>query len=319
MVLFLVLFAAEASADGIVIRESDSTLSLIASPSGGKATLSLDPAGTARFRGENLSVATEGCWSEEADVVCNRHEGLRSRLTGAAGADELTLDASWPGGNNHVDITGGGGDDVLIDLGDGNRGIHGGPGADRLEGGGGHDFLFGGEGNDTVVGQSGPDEIRGEGGDDRIDARDGEADQVDCGAGDDRASADPVDAVTGCEQDPPPPVARESPRPVVIAPIAAPTVVVGSGRSLRAILARGLRLRVGCATGCRIGARLLRGRRIARAARTLPAAGTARLTLRPNLAARRRLRGRRRVTMVLSVRVESAAGTTHTARTLVLR
>jgi hypothetical protein len=101
-------------------------------------------------------------------------------------------------------IRGNGGDDDL-DASDG---------ADRIDGGAGNDVLDGGFGDDQIAGGPGVDQIHGdtpEGecsyiyckhsfGNDTIDARDGEADSVDCGVGTDRVVADKQDVVAGdCE------------------------------------------------------------------------------------------------------------------------
>lgn len=61
--------------------------------------------------------------------------------------------------------------------------------------------LRGASADDVIVGGRGRDELDGAGGDDRLDARDGEADRVLCGNGDDVALVDPVDLVSaGCER-----------------------------------------------------------------------------------------------------------------------
>jgi hypothetical protein len=72
-----------------------------------------------------------------------------------------------------------------------------------IEGGSGADDLNGGPLADTIDGGPGTDAIAGGAGDDEIDARDGEVDTIDCGAGDDPVLADPVDVLTGCEPVPP--------------------------------------------------------------------------------------------------------------------
>jgi hypothetical protein len=68
--------------------------------------------------------------------------------------------------------------------------IAGGAGADRIDGRGGDDCLAGGPGRDSLNGGSG---------DDSIQARDGAADRLDCGAGEDVATVDPKDTTRGCE------------------------------------------------------------------------------------------------------------------------
>jgi RTX calcium-binding nonapeptide repeat (4 copies)/Thrombospondin type 3 repeat len=84
-----------------------------------------------------------------------------------------------------------------------------GPGADRITNGGAADELSGGEGNDTldggggddvIAGDQGSDAIGGGAGADRIAARDGEADDVNCGEGADTVEADTLDRVAAdCE------------------------------------------------------------------------------------------------------------------------
>ncbi len=79
--------------------------------------------------------------------------------------------------------------------------IRGNGAANKIDGEGGDDELSGGGGDDTLDGWSGNDTIDGGPGDDTIQARDGEADTIDCGDGaNDRALFDAgVDSVVGCE------------------------------------------------------------------------------------------------------------------------
>ncbi|HET7444625.1 MAG TPA: hypothetical protein VFJ57_08205 [Solirubrobacterales bacterium] len=101
----------------------------------------------------------------------------RWTLTGAAAARCATR-LSGDGGPNRVVGTVGG-----------DR-ISGGPGRDRLLGEGGEDCIDGGAGRDRLSGGSGDDLIR---------SRDGVADVVDCGDGDDVVLADAKDVVRNCE------------------------------------------------------------------------------------------------------------------------
>ena len=109
-------------------------------------------------------------------------------------------------------VNGEGGNDE-IETGNGKDTVNGGPGNDELTGGRGDDTLDGGEGDDvvdgwdgsdTVIGGPGKDRLLGDGGtvyaggSDTIQARDGEADTVDCGGGADRAVVDTTDVVAGC-------------------------------------------------------------------------------------------------------------------------
>ena len=84
----------------------------------------------------------------------------------------------------------GGADDLRA--GSGRETIDGGAGDDRIEGGFNHDVLTGGPGRDTIYGDSTAGNCGGYGqsctipfGNDVINARDGAADQIDCGPGED--------------------------------------------------------------------------------------------------------------------------------------
>ena len=94
-------------------------------------------------------------------------------------------------------LRGNGGNDTLL----------GGKGKDRLKGGRGEDRLFGGKGKDRMIGGAGSNQLnmvdgveQGSPGNDVIKARNGEPDEIDCGAGDDRVIVDRVeDGVFNCE------------------------------------------------------------------------------------------------------------------------
>jgi hypothetical protein len=78
--------------------------------------------------------------------------------------------------------------------------VTGGDLADTLIGSAGANRLDGGKGGDILDAGGGPDALLGGEGDDTIDARDGVADAIDCGVGNDTATIDPADLpVTGCE------------------------------------------------------------------------------------------------------------------------
>jgi hypothetical protein len=143
--------------------------------------------------------------------------GIRT-LLGGAGHDFLQ-------GSDSADLlVGSGGSDMLFGRGGNdelqggrtrspettNGRLHGGPGADTLNGGGGNDLLRGGLGPDQLFGFYGRDilyggpgrDLMGGGlGNDRLRARDGLAEQVDCGRGWDRVGHDAVDFLaTDCER-----------------------------------------------------------------------------------------------------------------------
>ena len=137
-------------------------------------------------------------------------------------------------------IRGLGGDDKLVAY-DGN---------DTIEGGDGNDFLEGGFGNDVLDGGAGVDQFRGDRiesnviavGADQIRARDGNAEQIDCGIGPDTAQVDASDVVVGCES-----VDRLAAGPQFVTVIdgglvAGAPQVVGK-RSIRRIASKGLVIR----------------------------------------------------------------------------
>jgi Ca2+-binding RTX toxin-like protein len=103
----------------------------------------------------------------------------RWTLTGAAGAKCATRIFGDRGANRVVGTVGG---DRIV----------GGPGRDRLLGEGGEDCLVGGPGRDRLSGGPGDDTIR---------SRDGSADVIDCGDGDDLVIADSKDVLRACEHD----------------------------------------------------------------------------------------------------------------------
>ena len=128
----------------------------------------------------------------------------RDRLFGGRGNDQLF------GGDGRDRLHGGGGNDSSE--GQGGRDLmSGGTGDDTQRGGAGDDLIFanlgvdttyGGEGDDRLwalargdVPLPGVDSLRGEGGNDRFFTRDGEADVISCGEGDDVALLDTADVI----------------------------------------------------------------------------------------------------------------------------
>jgi hypothetical protein len=86
---------------------------------------------------------------------------------------------------------GGPGDDVL-DGTDGDDRLYGDAGSDKITGAGGNDLLDGGPGNDQLLGDFFYVDV---GGNDTLVSRDGELDEVSCGMGVDRVTADRLDNV----------------------------------------------------------------------------------------------------------------------------
>ena len=78
--------------------------------------------------------------------------------------------------------------------------IRAGRGNDRIAAGAGDDRVDAGPGNDVVLGGAGRDRLNGGTGHDRLAARGRRRDLVICGTGRDRAVADRIDIVRGCER-----------------------------------------------------------------------------------------------------------------------
>lgn len=127
----------------------------------------------------------------------------RSRTLAAVTALGLCILAT---GASAVSRHGGAGSDRLV----GTRAadtLRGRAGDDKLLGGRGKDLLIGGGGDDRLIGGGGRDGFNMRAGvqlkapgDDRIEARDGVADEINCGDGDDVAIVDEVESgVYDCE------------------------------------------------------------------------------------------------------------------------
>jgi hypothetical protein len=134
-----------------------------------------------------------------------RRYAFEAKLPGAASP---SLDDPFAGSSTDVDyrwtLTGGAPAKCATRLyGDGgaNR-VVGTVGGDWIAGGAGRDRLIGGPGRDCLDGGPGRDKLSGGSGDDVLRARDGSADLVDCGDGDDIAIVDPKDTVRSCELTP---------------------------------------------------------------------------------------------------------------------
>ena len=125
---------------------------------------------------------------------------INATFTGGDAAETVEIGSVDSGSSN---LAGGGGNDVLK-ANDTNDTVNGGPGDDIVEGGLGNDTVVGGPGKDMIMGDAssshcGIYSCKIAFGNDTIDARDGEADQVDCGIGEDVAKVDAIDTVANCE------------------------------------------------------------------------------------------------------------------------
>jgi Ca2+-binding RTX toxin-like protein len=243
------------------------------------------------------------------------------------------------GGNGNDTITGDAGPNLLYGL-QGDDVIHGGPGDDTVDGGPGHDTVsgddgvdrvFGGDDADVVDGGPGPDTISGdnetpclvgpcfEGADD-IRARDGATDTINCYGGTDTVVADAVDRFPGlygaadCESIDAPAAPTTGSgggsTPTGTPPGSGPASTTGASSTLlvtvpksitrRALLRKGLAVKVKCTAACRLTARLLAGRKVVgRASGRRTSAGA--LTLRIKLTRAGRRTVRHRHSLVLSV------------------
>ena len=244
-------------------------------------------------------------------------------VIGTTRAEVLTGDGSAQdlyghGGNDTID--GGDGSDV-VNGGTGEDVVRGGAGDDAVEGSAGGDLLDGGPGRDLLVGDNECTVEPCTGGSDVIQARDGEADTVDCGVGADIATVDTLDVVAldsqqGCES-----VDRADPPVAAAGPPGLPTMDIRSARRLRSLLGRGILVRVTCPGACRIRGRLiLRKTVVAQIRRSRSGPSVSRLRFKANRAGKHLLRRRTKVRMTLEIVVTDSAGTkTRLARRITLK
>ncbi len=274
----------------------------------------------------------------EADNVVNverLHQRVAGTLVGSDGPDDFEI--AWNAYEQTMESTllGHGGDDKLV----GNtfrETIDGGAGDDVLEGGFNDDVITGGPGRDRINGDDTSPQcglISGQCvvpfGADTINARDGEADVIDCGVGEDTAVVDAADTVQNCEKvdkagagpGPGPQTGGPAPGGETPGGSAATTVRIVGAKSLRALTAGKLKLAVPCTAACRVKVELLADRRTARRAgktlatgsKTLLAPGTAQVTLKATKKAKRALRGKRSASATL--RVTTTVGAAPAKRT----
>jgi hypothetical protein len=269
-------------------------------------------------------------------VSCSLSMGL-NRLRVSLGDREdsgdltsLPIPATISGGFGTDTITGGDAADTIT--GDnGNDTLSGGGGDDQMNGGDGNDRVSGGPGNDVLQAGLGLDRLAGEDGDDDLRSRDGLSDSVTCGPGVDRVEADTVDEISegDCEAvtrvlTPPPPgdfsSGDDTKKPKVQAGGA---TVQRLGRRARIRIAassneRGTIAASGFLDAAGLSLPLISNRR-----RVNVAGGGVTLTIklkgRELRAARRALRGRRRVVARLTVVATDRAGNSAKRRMPLIR
>jgi hypothetical protein len=208
--------------------------------------------------------------------------------------------------------------------------VWGGDGDDTLTGNDGANALDGFDGRDTITGGGGGDVIYGGPGDDTIAARDGVADQVDCGPGTDSVTADAADSVIGCESvllPPPPPAPPSASTPSARAPdVSPPRLSMPLRRSyrLQSVLRSGLLVPVTCSEACNVKVELRVGasaahlglptaQRLAlvgRASKRLPAPGTVQLRVKLKSNARHALSSVRKIRLTVRATATDLAGNT---------
>ena len=212
---------------------------------------------------------------------------------GTDGAEELLV------GGEAATVDGRGGDD-RIETSYSADTIDGGAGADAIRGYGGDDRIAGGPGGDTIYGDTQGQVCNAltcsiHSGNDTIDARDGEADSIDCGLGTDRLRADAADVHANCEEvdaGPGEPPKGDDPARATIA---------FPKQSLRRALTRGATVSVAGAKPGRLSLKARLGRTVvATGTLTVAADGRAKGRLVFTRAGRQRLRGVRRATLAVS-------------------
>jgi Ca2+-binding RTX toxin-like protein len=272
---------------------------------------------------DDVSVSVDGAANDgeagEGDNVIAveklRVTANHATVVGSDAADDVFVEA------NTSTIRGLGGNDRLVAY-DGHDSIEGGAGDDYLEGGFGNDVLDGGGGVDQFSGDRIESDVIAIGSD-QIRARDGLAEQVNCGIGSDAAQVDASDVVdASCES-----VDRSGP-----VPIGGPgkQKVLGK-RSIRAIASKGLTIELSCPAACTVRAelrvdrklarrlRLGRSRVLASGKRTLRAAGDARVTLKVVGKARKRFKRLRSAKVTLRTTTTIAGQSTTASLALKLK
>ena len=253
-------------------------------------------------------VANDGRTSAgEADNVVNVEKitsSISGTLSGSAGDDEFRVWANVNEGNST--LLGNGGNDKLT-TGDYQDTLDGGAGNDVINGGFGNDVLTGGPGQDTIFADATSASCGWYSytckipfGNDVVNARDGEADTIDCGVGEDRAIVDKIDVVSGCETVD---VAGGGSGPE------APAGNTGKPAPTFAYKLKGtkLNLTVPCAGACKVSATLtVKKKTIGKASKTLLKAGDAKLTVKVK-------KQRKTVSATLKVTVQAADGTKSSA------
>ena len=266
--------------------------------------------------------ANDGRPGERDDVRDVEHVRTYAGGTFVMGDGPDRVEVFTPSDMGPATVEGRGGDDTLL-AGVGRQTLDGGAGNDTIEGGFGDDVLTGGAGRDVIAADFTGSQCGWlqsctvPHGNDTINARDGEADSIDCGVGEDKAIVDKVDTVSECEtvdvaggQQQNDNQNQNGGPQTNDGPQARATVAVRRAK-LRTALRKGLKVTL---TGVPAGDVVVRakhgGRVVASGFGRAAANGTAKVTIRFTKKARRTLARKR------SVRLTIAAGTAKAAVTL---
>jgi Ca2+-binding RTX toxin-like protein len=262
----------------------------------------------------------------EGDNVVNVEKiasHVSGTLSGSAGDDELTVWANIDEGNST--LLGNGGNDKLT-AGDYQDNLDGGPGNDVLNAGFGNDTLTGGPGQDTIFADATSASCGWYSytckipfGNDIVYARDGEADTIDCGVGEDTAYVDAIDTVANCETVDKAGAGTPS-GPAGPGTTAGPKATVTGKLSIKAIAKQGLGVTVPCASACKVTVSLVVKRKsVGSAKKTLLEAGDAKLTVKVAQKPMKAFKKLRKASATLKVTVEDAAGKTSSTKPVSLR
>jgi Ca2+-binding RTX toxin-like protein len=146
------------------------------------------------------NVANDGRAGENDNLIgVESIEGPQGTYVGSDAAETFVVGAAGQASS----VSGGGGNDTITTQ-NGPDAVDGGPGDDRIVSGFDNDTVTGGPGRDSIFSDStgsfcGIFSCTVPFGNDTINARDGEADQIDCGIGADRAVVDTIDTHANCE------------------------------------------------------------------------------------------------------------------------
>ena len=242
-------------------------------------------------------------------------------LTGSDAPEKFVI--FNPGNSGSSTLSGRGGDDELV----------GNDFDDDVDGGAGNDHVEGGLGNDTVTGGPGRDTIYGDAtasrctyysckipfGNDTINARDGEADNIDCGIGQDKATVDAIDVVSNCET-----VEGAGSNGGSGGKV---TMTFGSVK-LAALAGKGLKVKVACSAACtaagtatadKATARKVGAKKIGKGKGKAAKAGTATVTIKAPKKIARKLKRLKSAKATVKVVVKQGGKTTSLSRKLTLK